>query len=101
MPAGYAELDRRPAPDIAIAYFGLVPQFIDRGLGTFLMNWTVDTAWRHRPRRLTVNTCTLDHPNALALYQRAGFIPDRQEAIQIDDPRLAGLIPPHLEPRLP
>ena len=101
VPAGYSELDRRAEPDIAIAYFGLVPQFIGRGLGAYLMNWTVDAAWQHRPRRLTVNTCTLDHPKALALYQRVGFVPERQEAIRIDDPRLAGLIPPHLEPRLP
>lgn len=101
VPAGYSEIDRRAAPDAAIAYFGLVPHFIGRGLGAFLLNWTIDSAWRHRPRRLTVNTCTLDHPKALALYQRAGFVPERQEAIRIDDPRLAGLIPRHLEPRLP
>jgi hypothetical protein len=24
---------------------------------------------------MTLDTCTLDHPRALALYQRAGFVP--------------------------
>ncbi len=100
VPGGYSEIDRRAALEVAIAYFGLMPQFIGRGLGSFLMNWTVDTAWLTRPRRVIVNTCTLDHPKALALYQRAGFVAYRQESLEIDDPRRAGLIPPHVEPRL-
>jgi ribosomal protein S18 acetylase RimI-like enzyme len=28
---------------------------------------------------MTVNTCTLDHPRALALYQRLGFTPIARE----------------------
>ena len=34
VPAGYAELDRRQAPDTELAYFGLMAEFIGRGLGT-------------------------------------------------------------------
>ena len=30
-------------------------------------------AWLQPIERLTVNTCTLDHPRALPLYQRLGF----------------------------
>jgi GNAT superfamily N-acetyltransferase len=101
VPAGFAELDRRPAPDINIAYFGLMPQFVGRGLGPYLLGWTVDTAWQYRPRRLTVDTCTLDHPKALSLYQRAGFVPVRQVTKSIDDPRRAGLIAMSRQPRLP
>jgi GNAT superfamily N-acetyltransferase len=100
-PAGYAELDRRPEPDIDIAYFGIRPQFVGRGFGPYLMNWAVDQAWQYGPRRLTVNTCTLDHPKALRTYQRIGFVAYKQERKLIDDPRLAGLVPAHLEPRLP
>jgi ribosomal protein S18 acetylase RimI-like enzyme len=100
-PAGYAELDRRPEPDIEIAYFGIFPQFVGRGFGPYLMNWAVDQAWQYGPKRLTVNTCTLDHPKALRTYQRVGFVVYQQEHKLIDDPRLAGLIPAHLEPRLP
>jgi len=101
VPAGYVELDRRPEPDINLAYFGLMPELTGRGLGPWLLNWAVDAAWQHRPRRLTVDTCTLDHPKALAVYQRAGFVPYRQERKTIDDPRRIGLIRPQFEPRRP
>ena len=101
VPAGFVELDRRPAPDVAIAYFGLMPDFVGRRLGPYLLDWAVRKAWTYQPHRLTVDTCTLDHPKALALYQRAGFVPYRQVAKTIDDPRLTGLIPPHREPRQP
>jgi GNAT superfamily N-acetyltransferase len=100
-PAGYVELDRRPAPDINVAYFGLMPQFIGRGFGPYLLHWALDAAWQYQPRRLTTDTCTLDHPKAYALYQRAGFAPYRQETKLIDDPRHAGLIPAHRQPRRP
>src|SRR5512138_1878683 len=36
-PAGYVELDRRPKPEIRIAYFGLAPSHIGRGLGRYLL----------------------------------------------------------------
>ena len=73
VPAGYAELDWRRPPDVELAYFGLVPEFIGRGLGAYLLDWAIRHAWRPRPRRLWVHTCDLDHPRALDLYQRLGF----------------------------
>ncbi|MBI3924503.1 MAG: GNAT family N-acetyltransferase [Armatimonadetes bacterium] len=72
-PAGYAELDFRYPPDFQLAYFGLVPAFIGRRLGSFFLRWTVHQAFRLGVGRLCVNTCTLDHPAALPLYQKAGF----------------------------
>ncbi|MEL7173881.1 MAG: N-acetyltransferase, partial [Pseudomonadota bacterium] len=40
----------------------------------------VDTGWqRSGVERMTVNTCTLDHPRALGTYQKAGFVPIRRE----------------------
>jgi GNAT superfamily N-acetyltransferase len=99
VPAGLAELDRRPAPDIGLAYFGLMPDFTGRGIGPYLLRWALDTAWQYGPRRIIVDSCTLDHPAALAMYQRAGFVPYKQEHKVMDDPRLAGLIPLHREPR--
>lgn len=63
-----------------IAYLGLVPQAIGRGLGTWLLNVAVATGWtREATKRMTVNTCTLDHPRALALYLDAGFSKVRTE----------------------
>ena len=34
VPAGYAELDRRRDDQVELAYFGLIPEFVGRGLGT-------------------------------------------------------------------
>jgi GNAT superfamily N-acetyltransferase len=71
--AGYVELDRRAEGEIGIAYFGLLPAFIGKGLGKFFLSWVVDRAWSFRPRRVWVHTCDLDHPAALRNYLRAGF----------------------------
>ena len=88
VPAGYVELDGRVDHEIELAYFGLLPDFIGRGLGPWLLNWALDTAWNREPSRIWVNTCNLDHPKALLCYQRAGFEPYRQEFTRIRDPRL-------------
>lgn len=93
VPAGYAELDRRLPPDIELAYFGLVPEFIGRGLGSYLLAAAIDIAWAHEPERLWVHTNTLDHPKALTLYQKFGFVPYKREDKVIPDPRVTGLIP--------
>jgi len=91
-PAGICELDRRENPDIELTYFGLLPEFIGRGLGGFFLRWGIDQAWTHEPRRLWIHTCTEDHPNALPKYQQAGFVAYDQETIEIDDPRDSGLM---------
>ena len=93
VPAGFAELDRRQEPTIDLAYFGLLPDFIGRGLGPFLLTSVIDTAWSYEPEKLTVNTNTLDHPKALALYQKVGFMPTRRVDNLVDDPRLTGVLP--------
>lgn len=85
-PAGYAELDRRKAGEVELAYFGLIPDYIGRGLGAYMLDWAVDTAWSYGPERVWVHTCTLDHPAALALYQKAGFVPYAQETVTMEDP---------------
>lgn len=97
VPAGFAELDRRQAEEVELAYFGLLPQFIGKGLGGYFLGWAVEAAWAYEPVRLWVHTCDFDHPGALAVYQRAGFVPYDQEVEIIDDPRLAGLIPMHVK----
>ena len=73
-PAGYSELDRRQQDEIEIAYFGLFPEAIGQGLGKYFLNWTVHTGWSHRPQRLWLHTCDLDHPAALPNYLKAGFV---------------------------
>jgi len=92
VPAGYAELDRRQPLEVELAYFGLMPEFIGRGLGGFMLNWTVHRAWSSEPRRVWLHTCTLDHPQALAVYQKAGFEIYQREQKFEDDPRALGLM---------
>jgi len=83
-PAGYAELDARNRDNIELAYFGLTPQFTGGGLGAFFLSETIALAWDKEPRRLHVQTCTLDHPRALPLYQRMGFEPFAQTEASVD-----------------
>ena len=90
---GLLELDRREPPDIELAYFGVTPELTGQGAGRWLMDRALELAWRHRPRRFWVHTCTLDHPGALAFYVRSGFRPYRRAVEVADDPRLLGLAP--------
>ncbi|MGG7645217.1 GNAT family N-acetyltransferase [Rhodovulum sp. YNF3179] len=79
-PHGFFLLDWRRPGTCELAYFGLVPEAVGRGLGTFLLQTAVHTGWdRDGIEKMTVNTCTLDHPRALINYQKNGFAPVRQE----------------------
>jgi GNAT superfamily N-acetyltransferase len=78
-PAGMAEYDLKPDGSANIAYFGLMPEAQGKHLGFFFLYHTCANAWAHSISRLTVNTCTLDSPRALPLYQRIGFTPYSRE----------------------
>lgn len=105
VPAGYIELDRRHQDDegvVDIAYFGLMPWAIGQGIGPWLLDWAIRRTWAQTgTRRMTVNTCTFDHPGALATYLRAGFRLDREEHKASPDPRLAGILPRSAAPHIP
>ena len=98
---GLIELNLRPAPDIELRYFGVIPSWIGKGLGGWLLAHALAAAWRHDPRRMILNTCTLDHPGALAFYQRHGFAVTHSEVDIVDDPRLVGLLPRDAAPHIP
>ncbi len=72
-PAGYYELKKEPGDNIELAYFGLLPDFIGKGVGGPLLSCAINDAWSLGARRVWVHTCTLDHPSALTNYQRRGF----------------------------
>jgi GNAT superfamily N-acetyltransferase len=61
--------------EVEIAYFGLLPDFIGRGLGSTLLTSAIENAWgwAPTPSRIWVHTCNRDHPNALKNYQARGF----------------------------
>ncbi|TXH61160.1 MAG: N-acetyltransferase [Thiothrix sp.] len=71
-PAGYFELSQCDG-EVEIAYFGLSPYFIGKGLGGSLLSCAIETAWNLNPRRVWVHTCTLDHPAALQNYLARGM----------------------------
>ena len=79
VPAGFAEFDRRQSNEVEIVQFGLMPSFIGQGLGKWFLQQIIDKAWAHRPRRVWLHTCTLDHPAALPNYQKAGFALVKEE----------------------
>jgi GNAT superfamily N-acetyltransferase len=83
--AGYYEL-RRVAEDdsVEIAYFGLAPGELGRGLGKHLLSYAVRDAWALQPTRVWLHTCTLDHPNALPNYVARGFVPYKTEEYEVD-----------------
>ena len=98
---GLIELNLRPKPDIELRYFGLIPSWVGKGLGGWLLAHALAAAGRHRPRRMILNTCTLDHPAALAFYQKYGFAITHSEVDIVDDPRLVGLLPRDAAPHIP
>jgi GNAT superfamily N-acetyltransferase len=83
-PGGYFELARQDEGAVEIAYFGLLPELIGRGLGRYLLTVAVERAWSEGARRVWLHTCTLDDPAALPNYLRRGFRPYKTEIYSID-----------------
>ena len=81
-PAGFAELDRRQPNEVELVQFGLTPDFIGQGLGKWFLQWTIEKAWSHQPKRFWLHTCTLDHDAALPTYKKAGFVQYKHEDIR-------------------
>ena len=79
-PQGFFQLDARQVGTCDLAYFGMVPEAVGRGLGGVLLKTAIAMGWSLPGiERMTVNTCTLDHPRALDLYKKMGFRPIRTE----------------------
>lgn len=72
-PAGYFELQQLPDKSVNIVLFGLLPWAIGQGLGGWMLTQAIERAWALGPETVTVNTCSLDGPHALANYQARGF----------------------------
>lgn len=90
---GLLELDFHEAGQCELAFFGVTADLIGGGAGRWLMNRALELAWSRPVTRVWVHTCTLDHPSALAFYQRSGFRPFRRQIEIADDPRLDGTVP--------
>ncbi len=95
VPAGFAELERSADGSVEIVYFGLLPEFIGRGVGQAFLGAVLGRAWDGATTRVWLHTCTLDHPRALATYVAGGFRLVRDEAYtaRLETPR-ATVTPP-------
>ncbi len=78
-PAGYFELEAQSQGNVEFVHFGLLPQFISQGLGGHLLTVAIERAWQMEATRVSVHTCSLDHPSALANYRARGFRVFREE----------------------
>lgn len=99
--AGLLELDFRDPLEPELAYFGLVPGAIGRGLGRALIGEALHRAKARAASHLMVHTCHLDAPGALGFYQRAGFRPYKRAIEVFRDPRLDGTLPREAAAHLP
>ncbi|MCR8825109.1 GNAT family N-acetyltransferase [Pseudosulfitobacter koreensis] len=99
--AALLELDFRQRGECELAFFGVTPTLIGTGAGRYLMDVAIDQAWSRDITRFHVHTCTLDSPQALGFYRRAGFTPIRQQIEIDDDPRVAKGFDHELAPHVP
>lgn len=98
---GLLELDYRQEGQCELAYFGLTPGFVGKGIGRWMMNEAIELAWSRPIERLWVHTCTLDQPGAVAFYMRSGFTAYKRKIEIADDPRLTGALPRSVMPGEP
>ncbi|NUO92976.1 MAG: GNAT family N-acetyltransferase [Gemmatimonadaceae bacterium] len=84
--AGYFELQQHGNDAVEVMYFGLVPAFIGRRLGGWMLTRAVEEAFALGARRVVLNTCTLDAPQALPNYLARGFTIVREERYLLDVP---------------
>ena len=82
--AGYFELRKCEDGSTEVAYFGLLPQFLGRGLGKHLLTCATEQAWADGATRVWLHTCTLDDPAALPNYLKRGFKPFKTERYFVD-----------------
>ena len=90
---GLLELNFAQDGQCELAFFGLAPETVGRGLGKALMSEAIERAWQKPISRFWLHTCHYDHPRALSFYQTAGFKPYRLMIEVHDDPRLSGHLP--------
>ena len=84
--AGYFELRKCEDGSIEIAYFGLLQDFLGRGLGKHLLTRATEQAWADGADRVWLHTCTLDDKVAMPNYLKRGFRPFKTEAYSVELP---------------
>ena len=82
--AGYFELIfHRDKNEIEIAYLGLLEEYQNKNLGSFLLTVAIKNSFLEKVKRVWVHTCSLDHKNALNNYISRGMKIFKKEKISI------------------
>jgi GNAT superfamily N-acetyltransferase len=83
-PAGMVTYDLHPGNEAEIVTFGLLPEFIGKGLGGFALTLAIQQAWALAPsvNRVWLHTSSRDHPHALPNYHRRGFRTFKTEQVE-------------------
>ena len=66
-----------------IAYFGLLEEYQNKKLGSYLLSEAIKKSFENNVRRVWVHTCSLDHQNALKNYLSRGMKIFKEETISI------------------
>ena len=83
---GFFELLYNPdLNETEISYFGLLEEYIGKGIGGYALSEAIKKAFEKNIKRVWLHTCTLDHPNALKNYLARGMRVFRKENINILD----------------
>ena len=71
---GFFELiSHEEKKEIEIAYFGLLEEFQNKNLGSFLLSEAIKKSFLNNINRVWLHTCSLDHENALKNYISRGM----------------------------
>ena len=83
---GFFELLNNPhLSETEISYFGLLEEYIGRGIGGYALSVAIRKSFEKDIKRVWLHTCTLDHPNALKNYIARGMTVFKKENINIID----------------
>ena len=69
--------------EIEIAYFGILEEFQNKKLGSYLLSQAIQKSFKRDINRVWVHTCSLDHKNALNNYIARGMKIFKTETIII------------------
>ena len=59
--------------EVEIAYFGLLEEFQNKKLGSYLLSEAIKISFENNINRVWLHTCSLDHKNALNNYIARGM----------------------------
>jgi len=71
---GFFELlEHTEKKEIEIAYFGLLEEYHNKKLGSYLLSRAIKKSFESKIDRVWLHTCSLDHKNALNNYMARGM----------------------------